>query len=85
MLLSEYLLLFCGRRLRAAKALLVGGGGLGAEGAKNIVLAGIRSLTLLDHQVASPPFRDVKDGVHNFSFNVFGHKWRNTSRKKLLT
>lgn len=30
--------------------LLIGVGGLGAEVAKNIVLAGVRSLTLLDDQ-----------------------------------
>lgn len=38
------------RRLRAARVLLVGVGGLGAEVAKNIVLSGINSLTLLDHR-----------------------------------
>jgi len=32
--------------------LLIGVGGLGAEVAKNIVLAGVRSLTLLDDQKA---------------------------------
>lgn len=37
------------RRLRGARVLLVGVGGLGAEVAKNIVLAGIKSLTLMDH------------------------------------
>ncbi|CAE1294313.1 UBLE1A [Acanthosepion pharaonis] len=37
------------KRLRAAKVLLVGLRGLGAEVAKNIVLAGINSLVLLDH------------------------------------
>jgi len=37
-------------RLRAAKVLLVGIGGLGAEVAKNIVLSGIKSLTILDHR-----------------------------------
>ena len=36
-------------RLRAARVLLVGIGGLGAEVAKNIVLSGIKSLTILDH------------------------------------
>ena len=30
--------------------LLIGVGGLGAEVAKNVVLAGVRSLTLLDDQ-----------------------------------
>lgn len=37
------------RRLRNSRVLLIGLRGLGAEIAKNIVLAGIKSLTLLDH------------------------------------
>lgn len=37
------------KRLRAARVLLIGIRGLGAEVAKNIVLAGVKSLTLLDH------------------------------------
>ncbi|XP_045164557.2 SUMO-activating enzyme subunit 1-like [Mercenaria mercenaria] len=37
------------RRLRAARVLLIGVRGLGAEVSKNIVLAGVKSLTLLDH------------------------------------
>lgn len=41
------------RRLRASKVLLVGLGGLGAEVAKNIVLSGIHSLTLLDSAVVT--------------------------------
>ena len=36
-------------RLRASRVLLIGMRGLGAEVAKNIVLSGIKSLTLLDH------------------------------------
>ena len=36
-------------RLRASRILLIGVRGLGAEVAKNIVLSGIKSLTLLDH------------------------------------
>ena len=36
-------------RLRASRVLLIGLRGLGAEVAKNIVLSGIKSLTLLDH------------------------------------
>jgi ubiquitin-like 1-activating enzyme E1 A len=40
-------------RLRAARVLLIGVGGLGAEVAKNIVLAGIKTLTLLDHRSVS--------------------------------
>ncbi|ESO93718.1 hypothetical protein LOTGIDRAFT_182121 [Lottia gigantea] len=39
------------KRLRASKVLLIGLKGLGAEVAKNIVLSGIKSLTLLDHTV----------------------------------
>ena len=39
-------------RLRAARVLLIGLGGLGAEIAKNLTLSGIKSLTLLDHTVA---------------------------------
>ena len=42
-------------RLRAASVLLVGVRGLGAEIAKNIVLAGIKSLTLLDPTLVSTP------------------------------
>lgn len=41
------------KRLRAARVLLIGVGGLGAEVAKNIVLAGVQSLTLLDDQNVS--------------------------------
>lgn len=38
------------RRLRAATVLLIGMKGLGAEVAKNIILSGIKSITLMDHQ-----------------------------------
>jgi len=38
------------KRLRAARVLLVHVGGLGAEVAKNLILAGVNSLTLLDPQ-----------------------------------
>lgn len=41
------------KRLRKARVLLAGVGGLGAEVAKNIVLAGISSLTLLDHALVA--------------------------------
>ncbi|XP_068106829.1 SUMO-activating enzyme subunit 1 isoform X1 [Hyperolius riggenbachi] len=40
-------------RLRKSKVLLVGLGGLGAEVAKNLILAGVEQLTLLDHKVVS--------------------------------
>lgn len=38
--------------LRAARVLLIGLGGLGAEIAKNLTLSGIKSITLLDHRLA---------------------------------
>ncbi|XP_013400398.1 SUMO-activating enzyme subunit 1 isoform X1 [Lingula anatina] len=41
------------KRLRAARVLLIGLQGLGAEISKNIVLAGIKSLTLMDHTVVT--------------------------------
>lgn len=37
-------------RLRAARVLLCGLNGLGAEIAKNVILAGIKSITLLEHR-----------------------------------
>ncbi|KAH3844301.1 SUMO-activating enzyme subunit 1-like [Dreissena polymorpha] len=49
------------RRLRAAKVLLVGVRGLGAEVTKNIVLAGIKSITLLDHALVTK-----EDSTSNF-------------------
>lgn len=42
--------LFSSHRLRDAKMLLIGLDGLGAEICKNVVLTGIKSLTLLDDQ-----------------------------------
>lgn len=38
------------KRLRAAKVLLIGLNGFGAEIAKNIILAGVNSVTFLDHR-----------------------------------
>ncbi|XP_048120634.1 SUMO-activating enzyme subunit 1 [Alosa alosa] len=38
------------KRLRGSHVLLVGLGGLGAEVAKNLILAGVKGLTLLDHE-----------------------------------
>ena len=35
-------------RLRSSRILLVGLGGLGAEVAKNVILAGVKSITLMD-------------------------------------
>lgn len=40
-------------RLRAARVLVIGLGGLGAEVVKNIVLSGIKSIVLLDHVLVS--------------------------------
>uniref|UniRef100_A0A8D0B4R7 SUMO-activating enzyme subunit 1 n=1 Tax=Salvator merianae TaxID=96440 RepID=A0A8D0B4R7_SALMN len=42
------------KRLRASRVLLVGMKGLGAEVAKNLILAGVKTLTMLDHQQVSP-------------------------------
>ncbi|XP_028320241.1 SUMO-activating enzyme subunit 1 [Gouania willdenowi] len=38
------------KRLRGSRVLLAGLGGLGAEVAKNLILAGVKKLTLLDHE-----------------------------------
>ncbi|XP_010813310.1 SUMO-activating enzyme subunit 1 isoform X3 [Bos indicus] len=42
------------KRLRASQVLLVGMKGLGAEIAKNLILAGVKGLTMLDHEQVSP-------------------------------
>ncbi|XP_038072306.1 SUMO-activating enzyme subunit 1-like [Patiria miniata] len=41
------------KRLRGTRFLLAGLGGLGAEVCKNVVLAGVKSITLLDHSCVS--------------------------------
>lgn len=41
------------KRLRAARVLICGINGLGAEVAKNIILSGVKSVTLLDHKNVS--------------------------------
>lgn len=41
------------KRIRAARILISGLNGLGAEVAKNIILSGVKSVTLLDHNVVS--------------------------------
>lgn len=41
------------KRLRGSRVLLAGLGGLGAEVAKNLILAGVKGLTLLDHEKVS--------------------------------
>uniref|UniRef100_A0A2K5RIE1 SUMO1 activating enzyme subunit 1 n=1 Tax=Cebus imitator TaxID=2715852 RepID=A0A2K5RIE1_CEBIM len=42
------------KRLRASRVLLVGMKGLGAEIAKNLILAGVKGLTMLDREQVSP-------------------------------
>ncbi|XP_045845188.1 SUMO-activating enzyme subunit 1 isoform X1 [Meles meles] len=42
------------KRLRASRVLLVGMKGLGAEIAKNLILAGVKGLTMLDPEQVSP-------------------------------
>lgn len=44
----------CPDRLRTSSVLVVGASGLGAELCKNIVLAGVKSVTLLDHALLTP-------------------------------
>ncbi|XP_074521285.1 SUMO-activating enzyme subunit 1-like [Halichoeres trimaculatus] len=41
------------KRLRGSRVLLAGLGGLGAEVAKNLILAGVKGLTMLDHETVS--------------------------------
>lgn len=41
-------------RLRMSSVLVVGASGLGAELCKNIVLAGVKSVKLLDHTLLTP-------------------------------
>uniref|UniRef100_A0A6J0T687 SUMO-activating enzyme subunit 1 n=1 Tax=Pogona vitticeps TaxID=103695 RepID=A0A6J0T687_9SAUR len=42
------------KRLRASRVLLVGMKGLGAEVAKNLILAGVKAVTMLDHHQVLP-------------------------------
>lgn len=44
----------CAHRLRTSSVLVVGVRGLGAELCKNIVLAGVRSVTVLDSEPLGP-------------------------------
>lgn len=46
----HFVCLFFKNRLRGSRVLLAGLGGLGAEVAKNLILAGVKGLTLLDHE-----------------------------------
>lgn len=48
-------------RLHAAEVLLIGLKGLGAEVCKNLILAGIKSLTILDNGVVT-----VEDSCYQF-------------------
>lgn len=41
------------KRIRTSRILIAGLNGLGAEVAKNIILSGVKSVTLLDHQLVS--------------------------------
>ncbi|XP_014260992.1 SUMO-activating enzyme subunit 1 [Cimex lectularius] len=41
------------KRLRNARVLIVGMGGLGAEVAKNIILTGVKAVSLMDHKTAT--------------------------------
>ncbi|XP_057368697.1 SUMO-activating enzyme subunit 1-like [Daphnia carinata] len=58
------------KRLRAARVLLIGLGGLGAEIAKNLTLSGIKSLTLLDHRVAVANSANFLIPLENVGKNV---------------
>ena len=56
-------------RLRLSSVLVVGARGLGAELCKNVVLAGVRSVTVLDHALLTPAnlgsrFLGRADGVN---------------------
>ena len=76
-------------RLRKSTVLVVGAKGLGAELCKNVVLAGVKSLTLLDHTPLSPDdlgcrflgntdgmnVRSFKD-LHRHTYNVM---WSHTA------
>ncbi|XP_045028314.1 SUMO-activating enzyme subunit 1 isoform X1 [Daphnia magna] len=58
------------KRLRAARVLLIGLGGLGAEIAKNLTLSGIKSLTLLDHSIAVANSANFLIPLENVGKNV---------------
>ncbi|XP_003386877.1 PREDICTED: SUMO-activating enzyme subunit 1-like [Amphimedon queenslandica] len=62
------------KRLRASRVLLIGLGGLGAEVCKDIVLAGIKSLTIIDNEYKS----DVNIG------NRFLYFTKDTTRAKAV-
>ncbi|EPY76729.1 SUMO-activating enzyme subunit 1 [Camelus ferus] len=72
------------KRLRASRVLLVGMKGLGAEIAKNLILAGVKGLTMLDHEQVCLTCcsRDVivkvdqicyKNSIKFFTGDVFGY------------
>lgn len=56
--------------LRAARVLLIGLGGLGAEIAKNLTLSGIKSLTLLDDRVATENSANFLISLEHIGKNV---------------
>uniref|UniRef100_A0A4X2KRN9 THIF-type NAD/FAD binding fold domain-containing protein n=1 Tax=Vombatus ursinus TaxID=29139 RepID=A0A4X2KRN9_VOMUR len=65
-------------RLRASRVLLVGMKGLGAEVAKNLILAGVKGLTMMDHQKVSP-----EDTSAQFLIPTAGSSGRNRAEASL--
>uniref|UniRef100_A0A8C6WAE4 SUMO-activating enzyme subunit 1 n=1 Tax=Nannospalax galili TaxID=1026970 RepID=A0A8C6WAE4_NANGA len=55
------------KRLRASWVLLVGMKGLGAETAKTLILAGVKGLTMLDHEHVSPEDPGAQFLIHTGS------------------
>ena len=75
-------------RLRTSSVLVIGARGLGAELCKNIVLAGVRSVTLLDHALLTPAdlgsrFLGRTDGIN--VRNRFNHMHVRTNTCTLLS
>ncbi|XP_063241672.1 SUMO-activating enzyme subunit 1 [Bacillus rossius redtenbacheri] len=65
------------KRLRAARVLVIGMHGLGSEIAKNLILSGVRSLTMMDHTVVTE---------EDFSANLFverSHLGKNRAESSL--
>lgn len=60
----------CVCRLRGSRVLLAGLGGLGAEVAKNLILAGVKGLTLLDHEQVHP-HTHTRTHVYNPDMSYF--------------
>ncbi|XP_074075283.1 SUMO-activating enzyme subunit 1 [Macrotis lagotis] len=66
------------KRLRASRVLLVGMKGLGAEVAKNLILAGVKGLTMMDHQKVFP-----EDISAQFLIPTTGSSGRNRAEASL--